>query len=237
MVCAAAEGGSSPGREAVGAELSLNLSSVAFFCVESADPEDEKRCSEIEEGVPDVGAEPEPEPETETASEISEGVPGQGVVRRLEFSAGQAPDTLPTMSSKLSPPEPDSGVVAEPSAAEAPADTGSGSALNGRRPLRPGESMLHVVLMDEGWSESLTLRIFMGDDAANMVAEYIDKSVQTWLASPVLSRGKAALTKWLLSRKDPVSICLHSLLLARPLLLLLDLAPCPCLFRLLSLIW
>ena len=71
--------------------------------------------------------------------------------------------------------------------------------------------MLHVVLMDEGWSESLTLRIFMGDDAANMVAEYIDKSVQTWLASPVLSRGKAALTKWLLSRKDPVSIrCLHS---------------------------
>ena len=42
-----------------------------------------------------------------------------------------------------------------------------------------GEAMLHIVLIDEDWDCSVTLRIFMADEAATKTGEFIEKAVQT----------------------------------------------------------
>jgi len=51
-----------------------------------------------------------------------------------------------------------------------------------------GEAMLHIVLIDEDWDCSVTLRIFMADEAATKTGEFIEKAVQTSCVSPHLWR-------------------------------------------------
>ena len=45
--------------------------------------------------------------------------------------------------------------------------------------MSSGEAMLHIVLIDEDWDCSVTLRIFMADEAATKTGEFIEKAVQT----------------------------------------------------------
>ena len=74
-----------------------------------------------------------------------------------------------------------------------------------RRALAPGQSMLHLVLVDEDWMCSVTLRLFMENAAATRTGEFIEKAVLSSTADgKERSKGKAVLTKWLLSRKDVI---------------------------------
>jgi hypothetical protein len=74
-----------------------------------------------------------------------------------------------------------------------------------RRALAPGQSMLHLVLVEEDWECSVTLRIFMDDDAAVRTGEFIETAVLSSTADgKERSKGKAVLSKWLLTRKELV---------------------------------
>ena len=52
--------------------------------------------------------------------------------------------------------------------------------------MSSGEAMLHIVLIDEDWDCSVTLRIFMADEAATKTGEFIEKAVQTSCVLPHL---------------------------------------------------
>eukprot|EP01051_Picozoa_sp_SAG22_P000681 SAG22_NODE_20_length_32168_cov_40.859241_11_plen_601_part_00 len=110
-----------------------------------------------------------------------------------------APEPEPEPESE---PEAASGSLDATSSASGSVVTLAASSSEVRRPIETGENMLHMVLLDDGWDRSLTLRFFMGDEIAARCGELIDEAVQADVAKGNRSKRKMRLTKWLMHRKD-----------------------------------
>ena len=119
-------------------------------------------------------------------------------------------------------PEPEAiGLELARTASAAKADA---SSIGDRRSLQASESMLHVVIFDDEWDQSVTLRFFMvrlrdrmprrrsasvpltgatiqEDDVALRCSELIKEAVQADVAKGHRSKRTMRLTKWLVHRK------------------------------------